>query len=160
VPWTVAVTKPNHEAIAAVNLQRQGFIYYYPRFLKQLKPGIAPTARPLFPRYVFVFTERLWRSLSGTRGISYILMGEGGPQILPDSVVNSLKARENDKGFYQLVAPPKFTPGCKVKAEAGPLSGLPLIYEGMTAQDRAKVLVEILGRFVPATLEEKLLVAA
>lgn len=157
--WCVVVTKPNHEAIAAVNLQRQGFSYYYPRFKFQKSGSHSPVVRPLFPRYMFVFIEEVWRSITGTRGISYVLMGEGGPQTLPDSAIKKMKDREIG-GLYQLVAPPKFQPGEAVKATEGPLMGLPLIYEGMTSHERVRVLMDLLGRKVPVTIEEKLLVAA
>jgi transcriptional antiterminator RfaH len=159
MPWAVVVTKPNHEAIAASNLQRQGFSFYYPRFKSQ-KPGKPAVIRPLFPRYIFVMVEQLWRSLNGTRGVSYVLMGEGGPQIIPDRIIDTIKAREDEKGLFQLVAPPKFVTGAKVKASEGPLEGLELIYEGMVSEDRVKVLANLLGRSVVVTLEEKLLSAA
>jgi transcriptional antiterminator RfaH len=158
MPWAVAVSKPNHEAIAAFNLQLQGFSYYYPKF--PVKKPTTTVVRHLFPRYIFVFIEQMWRSLHGTRGISYVLMGEGGPQIVPDSIINTIKAREDKNGLYQLTAPPKFAPGCKVKTQEGPLAGLPLLYVGMAGPDRVKVLAEILGRSVAVTLEERPLVAA
>ncbi len=153
------MTKPNHEAIAAVNLQRQGFLYYYPKFLLK-KPGTSPTVRPLFPRYIFIFVGQVWHSLSGTRGISYILMGEGGPQIVPDHIVNRIKEREDKSGLYQLTAPPRFTPGSKVKCEEGPLAGHLLVCEGMAPHDRVNVLVALLGRLCRVEIEEKLLIAA
>lgn len=157
--YIVCVTKPNHEAIAAVNLRRQGFSYYYPRFMSR-KPGVKGQIRPLFPRYIFVQQEQVWHSLNGTRGISSILMGERGPQLLSDSVVAAIKSREDKHGLFQLEAPPKFIQGSKVRATEGPLAGLPLIYEGMAAHDRVKVLSEILGRKVVTEIEEKILVAA
>ena len=157
--WCVCMTKPNHEAIAAANLSRQGFNYYYPRFLLK-KPGAAPVVRPLFPRYMFVFIDQVWRSLGGTRGISYVLMGETGPQLVPDKVVHQIKGREDKNGLYQLVAPPRFQPGNTVKTDQGPLAGLPLIYEGTASHDRVRVLANLLGRACVITVEEKFLIAA
>lgn len=159
MPWAVAMTKPNQEAIAAINLQRQGFEYYYPRYLHK-KPDSSKIVRPLFPRYMFVLIGQMWRSLSGTRGISYLLMGEGGPQLVQDKIIEAIKGREDTTGLFQFATPPKFTPGTKVKAEEGPFTGVPLIYEGMAAHERCLVLAEILGRQVKITIEEKLLVAA
>lgn len=157
--WAVAMTRPNHEAIAAVNLQRQGFDFYYPRFKSQKRPSDSPVIRPLFPRYIFVHIENMWRSITGTRGISYVLMGEGGPLTVSDTVIKAIKGREVG-GLYQLVAPPRFQPGDTVKTIEGPLQGLPLIYEGMAGHERVKVLAELLGQKVKVTVEEKLLVAA
>ena len=160
MPWVVCVTKPNQEQIAAVNLQRQGFSYYYPRYLYRKTLHDKPIPRPLFPRYMFVAVERLWRSLSGTRGISYLLMGDTTPQIIPDGVIDAIKAREDKRGLYQLEAPPKFYKGEKVKTNEGPWAGLPLIYEDMSSHERVTVLMNMMGRMVPVTLDEKLLVAA
>lgn len=160
MPWIVAVSKPNQEAIAGVHLQRQGFNFYYPRYLHRKNFNEKPTIRPLFPRYVFVEIEQMWRSLTGTRGISYILLGEDSPQTLPDPVIAGLKAREDTKGLYQLAEPPKFLKGERVKATEGPFQGLPLFYEGMTSHDRVRVLVEMLGRKCPVILDEEILAAA
>ncbi len=157
--WFVAMTKPNHEGIAAVNLQRQGFVFYYPRYAHK-KPGLAAVIRPLFPRYMFVKLEQVWHSLNGTRGISYLLMGDSGPQLLPDTVVEAIQAREDKNGLYQLIAPPRFHKGSKVKSQEGPLAGLLLLYEGMSTHDRVKVLAELLGRSCVVEIEEKLLSAA
>ena len=157
--WLIAVSKPNHEKIAAANLTRQGFEFYYPKLLIQ-KPNAKAVERPLFPRYIFVLAGSVWRSLTGTRGLSYVLMNEGGPQIISDTVINAIKAREDSSGHFQLIAPPRFVPGDKVKCQEGPLAGLPLIYEGMSGHERAKVLMDFLGRHCVVTVEEKLLTAA
>lgn len=157
--WAVCVSKPNHEAIAAVNLQRQGFDYYYPRFKSQKRPSDSPVIRPLFPRYLFVHIEDQWRSITGTRGISYVLLGEEGPLTVSDAIIKGIKGREVG-GLYQLIPPPRFQPGDVVKSTEGPLLGLPLIYEGMAGHERCKVLTELLGQKVKVTIEEKLLVAA
>ena len=160
MPWLVCLSKPNQEAIAATNLQRQGFIFYYPKFLK--KTGTKAVIRPLFPRYVFVQVEQLWRSLTGTRGISYLLMSEGGPQTISDSAIDAIRAREGDDGLFQLVKvqTERFKRGETVKAKEGPFAGLPMIYEGMSGHDRVKLLLNLLGRQSVVTIEEKLLTAA
>ncbi len=159
MPWFVAMTKPGHEGIAAVNLQRQGFVWYYPKYLHK-KPGAKAVVRPLFPRYIFVKLETVWHSLCGTRGISYLLMGGHGPQLLPDPVIEAIQLREDKTGLYQLLAPPRFRKGSKVKASEGPLAGLLLFYEGMSSHDRVKVLADLLGRKCTVEIEERLLAAA
>jgi transcription antitermination factor NusG len=157
--WFVAMTKPNHEGIAATNLQRQGFDYYYPRYL-QKKPNKTPIVKPLFPRYMFIRLQQVWHSLQGTRGISCLLMGETGPQLLADRVIAAIQAREDKHGYYQLIAPPRFQRGSKVKAEAGPFQGLPLLYEGMSTHDRVHCLVQLMGRACTVEIQEKVLAAA
>src|SRR5258705_1154145 len=145
MPWIVCMTKPNQEAIASVNLARQHYGHYWPRFL-QLRPNKPSLIRSLFPRYLFISIEQLWYSLRSTRGISHVLVGEGGrPQTLPDQFVANLRRREGADGLIQLSRAPAFEPGSTVKVEAGPLSGHLLIYDGMAPHERCKVLVSMLG---------------
>ena len=56
--------------------------------------------------------------------------------------------------------PEKFSKGQPVKATEGPFTGIAMIYEGMSANARVKVLAELLGRQVPIVVNESVLVAA
>ncbi len=156
--WTVVLTKPNQEGIAELNLARQGYTSYCPRY-QQVIPNKTPVTRPLFPRYMFVFIDQFWSSLMGTRGISRVLLNGNGPVYLPTSEIDKLREREI-KGLVQLTPPPKFHPGQKVKCGEGPLTGHLVIYEGMTGRDRVRVLADLLGRKCLIELDEKTLVAA
>lgn len=152
------MTRPQQEAIAAVNLSRQGYVNYCPKFAT--KQANKPTIiRPLFPRYIFIFIDQFWSSILGTRGISRILLGDNGPATLPESVITDLKARE-EHGLVTLTAPPKFRPGDPVKTDTGPLQGHLLVYEGMSSHDRVRVLADLLGRKVIIELDEQSLTAA
>lgn len=150
--------RPQQEAIAAVNLSRQGYENYCPKFAtKQVnKPTII---RPLFPRYIFILIDQFWSSILGTRGISRVLLGDNGPATLPETVITELKSREQH-GLVTLMSPPKFRPGDPVKTDAGPLVGHALVYEGMSSHDRVRVLADLLGRKVIIELPEKSLIAA
>lgn len=162
IGWAVVISKPNSEAIAVANLQRQGFVSYFPRYRYQ-KPNKPLIIKPLFPRYLFVFVDKFWYSIKGTRGVTNILLAEEGPSVVPASIIEAIKGREDAEGFVVVgreIRQEKFIKGQAVRATEGPFAGLSLIYEGMSAQDRVKVLVEILGRQVPATVSESKLVAA
>jgi transcriptional antiterminator RfaH len=161
VGWSVVMTKPNCENIAVANLARQGYDCYFPRILQQ--NGKLDLIRPLFPRYLFVAITERWYSIRGTRGVSYILLGDNGPAFISPTVVDSIKSRENEKGFVVLSKDgpvERFTKGDKVKPIDGPLMGIDMIYEGMAPHDRVKVLVSMLGQQVPMTIEDKLLISA
>lgn len=154
--WVVVMTKPNSEGIAAANLLQQGYGCYYPRF--QALKGV----RPLFPRYVFAYIDKIWYSIRGTRGVSHLLMGDGGPATIPPAVIDGLRSREDSNGLIVLgkqKVTDRFEKGAKVRATEGPLAGLNLIYDGMKDAERVKVLTTLLGRQVPVELEERLLVA-
>jgi len=158
VAWIAVMTRPNQEMIACANLQRQGYAYYMPKFWHR-HAGKA-ILKPLFPRYIFVNIDQTWHSLKSTRGVSYVLMGRDRPQVIPQSIIDSIKAREDAKGVFQMAEPEKFKKGEKVKATEGPLVGLPLIYDGMSGTERVKVLAEMLGRTVVVELGESQIIAA
>jgi transcription antitermination factor NusG len=158
--WIVVLTKPNQERIACENLARQNFEYYWPRFLEK-RPTKTALIRSLFPRYLFVSIDKIWYPLTGTRGIAKVLLGTDGPLTLPSTELEKLRRREGADGLIQLSPPPsKFDLGDKVKALDGPLAGHILIYDGMTARERCRVLATLLGGTVKVELDEKLLVAA
>lgn len=155
--WILAVTKVNQEALAANNLKRQGYEPYWPR-CKEIK--LTKTfIRPLFPRYMFVGVDQYWHSIRGTRGVSHIVTNGDGPQQVPDRIIKELKSREHH-GLVNLESPERFGKGTPVKATEGPLVGLPLWYDGMSARERCFVLLDILGRKSRVELEERIIVAA
>lgn len=157
--WTVGVAKPNCENIAEENLLQQGYGCYFPRY-KTLHKNKVVLIRPLFPRYIFIHIDKLWYSIRGTRGISYLLMDDTGPAKVPEAVITSIKAKEDRDGFIILgdnSKPERFAKGQTVHTSDGPLSGLDLIYDGMAGCDRVRVLTSLLGRFVPVLLDEKAL---
>src|ERR1700692_1239312 len=151
--WICALTKPNQEAIAGVNLARQGYSHYCPKY-KNVQPNKPSTIKVLFPRYIFIFIDQFWSSILGTRGISRVLLANEGPATVPESVIKELRSRELN-GLVQLTSPPKFTLGEKVRTDEGPLVGHLLIYEGQSSHDRVKVLADLLGRKVLIELPEK-----
>lgn len=159
--WIVVVTKPNCENIAAVNLERQGYKHYLPRF-RHPRPNKTFLIKPLFPRYLFAFVDKFWYSIRGTRGVSHALFGEAGPCYVPSSAIDSLKLREDKDGYYVLFnsMQERFQKGDSVVVTEGPLVGHPLVYDGMTARERVRVLASLLGGQVPVILDEKILAAA
>jgi transcription antitermination factor NusG len=156
------MTKPNCEHIAVANLCQQGFDCYSPRY-KQTRLDKSVVIKPLFPRYIFTLINNIWYSIRGTRGVSHLLMGENGPAQVPPSVIATIKAREDLEGYVMLTPKlsggQKFSKGDQVRAIDGPLVDKLLTYEGTASHDRVKVLLAMLGRQVPVTIEEKLLVA-
>jgi transcriptional antiterminator RfaH len=158
--WCVVMTKPNCEAIAVENLLQQGYGCYYPRF-KAIGRGNIVLKKPLFPRYVFASIDKFWYSIRGTRGVSHLLMSDGGPAIIPASAIEAMRSKEDDEGFIVLgkkSSPERFAKGDPVKATEGPLTGIDLIYDGMSSHERVKVLASLLGRQVPVIIEERVLV--
>ena len=158
--WAVVMCKPNCEAIAVENLTQQGYDCYFPRF-KAAGRGNTILKKPLFPRYVFASIDKFWYSIRGTRGVSHLLMSDSGPAIIPASAIEAIRSKEDGEGFIVLgkkQSPERFNKGDPVKAIEGPLTGLDLIYDGMSSHDRVQVLAALLGQQVKVIIDEKVLV--
>src|SRR5216684_6627932 len=91
--WILIVTKPNQESVAADNLKRQGYEPYWPK-CKELR-GSKAVIRPLFPRYVFVGIVQSWYPITGTRGVSHVLLGTDGPLPVHEGIIKELRSREH-----------------------------------------------------------------
>jgi transcriptional antiterminator RfaH len=163
--WYVVQTQVNGEAKAAQNLQRQGYDFYLPRYLKRRRHArkVDFTAKPLFPRYMFVAIDmatQRWRSIQSTFGVTRLVCNGDDPAVVPDGVVPALKAREDDKGFVKLDLRPTFTPGDKVRVLAGAFMDNAGLFNGPADHDRVSILLDMLGRKVRVLLDADIVAAA
>jgi transcriptional antiterminator RfaH len=163
--WYVVQTQVNGEAKAAQNLIRQGYEIYLPRYLKRRRHArkVDFTAKPLFPRYMFVAIDmatQRWRSIQSTFGVSHIVGNGDAPATVPDGVVDSLKTREDDKGFIRLDFRPAFAPGDKVRVLAGAFMDSAGLFNGLADHDRVSILLDMLGRKVRVLLDADMVAAA
>jgi transcriptional antiterminator RfaH len=163
--WYVVQTQVNSEAKAALNLRRQGFDIYLPRFLKRRRHArkVEVTARPLFPRYLFVAIDRSaqrWRSIQSTFGVTRLVSQGEEPAPVPEGVVNAIRAREDDKGYVVLDMQPAFAPGDKVRVLGGAFIDSAGLFYGRADRDRVAILLEMLGRKVRVLLDADLVAAA
>ncbi len=151
--WYVVHTQPHHEGRAEMNLRRQGFSTYLPRYLRRRSHArrVETVARPLFPRYLFVALDMArdrWRSIHSTFGVSHIVQAGDAPAPLPEGVVDEIRARETAEGYVALGLPPGVGPGSPVRL----LDGLFLDCRGtldrMVDAQRVTVLLTLLGRDV------------
>ncbi len=67
-----------------INLIRQGFEIYLPRYLKRRRHArkVDVVAAPLFPRYVFInidMATQRWRPIQSTFGVSHLVMNGDEP---------------------------------------------------------------------------------
>jgi transcriptional antiterminator RfaH len=151
--WYVVQTHPNAEMRAAEHLRRQGFEVYMPRCRKLRRHArkTETVVRPLFPRYLFVAPGKAsegWHAVRSTVGVSTIVGSELGPTRVRDTVMQDLRQREDEAGFFQSDPRPRFSPGEKLRLLDGALSLCVGLFESMTDNDRVSVLLEMLGRSV------------
>jgi transcriptional antiterminator RfaH len=163
--WYVVQTHVNGETKAALNLQRQGYEVYLPRYLKRRNHArkIDFAVKPLFPRYMFVAIEMAtqgWRSIQSTVGVSRLVCQGDVPSVVPRGVVPALKEREDDRGFISMDVRPAFAPGDKVRVLAGAFMDNAGLFNGLADHNRVSILLDLLGRKVRVLLDADMVAAA
>lgn len=152
--WLVARTDRQKELWAEANIQNQGYTAYLPRYRERMTPSgkvrKLPAAKLLFPGYIFCYTDGPWTFLTGTRGVTTVLMSGSKPGIVPDDVIAALKSQEDNDGYVMLPnkmqRSDQFERGSKVRLRAGPFLSYIGIYDGRTTADLERVLLNCFGR--------------
>lgn len=165
VRWYVAHTQPHAEVRAVLNLERQGFEAYLPRYLKRRrharKVDVVPV--PVFPRYLFVSIDvarQRWLSIRSTVGISRLVCQGDAPLAVPGGIVETLRSRHDENGFVRLLSPPGLRVGDKVRVIGGAFEEAMGLFEQVTDEQRVTILLDLLGRKVRVTLDSGLIAAA
>jgi transcriptional antiterminator RfaH len=150
--WFVVRTQPRTEEKAVRHLSNQGFATYLPRYRRRIRHARQNkiVLRPLFPSYLFVSLDPdrcRWRSINGTIGVREIVTNGLTPIPVHKQVIEEIRAREDQTGAVRL-SPPAFRRGQIVRMLDGPLADLSALFEEMRDEDRAVLLVSLLGRKV------------
>lgn len=149
-PWCVLMCKPRREALAEANLINQGYRVYLPRLATQRRRDgkWVDTLEPLFPRYLFVAAGRVQQGFAAVRstlGVSDLVRFGGRLAMIPEAVVDALRARE-EPGTAACARRSVFQPGSAVRFQGGPFAGLDGIFEMEAGEGRAFILLELLGK--------------
>lgn len=157
--WFVGRTQPSRERWAAENCLRQGAETYLPLIIERnvVVRGrkLVQRLRPLFPGYLFIRTLGQWHFLCGTFGLINLIMTGESPASIPQTIIDDLKQREAD-GAVQLPTQVTraFDPKDPVRIADGPFEGRIGLVDGYTDSERVRVLLDLLGRKVPALFDE------
>ncbi len=162
--WYVAQTQANAEERARVNLERQGFPTYLPRYRRERRHARRREVvrAPLFPGYIFVELDLMsapWRSINGTLGVIRLICHGERPAALPEGVVEALTARENEEGLVVL-QPRSFRKGEALRIVSGALADCFGFFEKMADRDRVILLLDLLGRKVRVQAPRDCVIAA
>lgn len=150
--WFVVQTLPRAETKAKRHLVNQGFVTYLPVYQRRVRHARRSEValRPLFPGYLFVRLDpelQRWRSINGTVGVRQILTDGNMPRYLPDRIITEIVAREDESGAVKL-APPAFRQGQPVRLLDGAFADMSGLFEQMRDENRAVLLISLLGRKV------------
>jgi len=163
--WCVVQTHPHAEVKATAHLERQGFDTYLPRYFKRRRHArrIETVPAPLFPRYMFVAVDmevQRWRAIQSTIGVSHLVCHGNRPAAVTASIIDGLKAREDDRGLVRLERVPQFASGDKIRVHDGVFSAYLGLFEGVADGERVAILLDLLGRKVRVTLDADVVTAA
>jgi len=158
--WYAVQCQPHGEARAALNLARQGFDAYCPRYLKTRRHArqVRSVAAPFFPRYLFVnldLASQRWRSVNGTFGVSGLVGPRDHPSSVPEAIIAALRAREDENGYIAVTHPAeRWKAGDPVRITGNnAFHGCSGLFEGLNDDERVRVLLDLLGRKVRVTLD-------
>jgi transcriptional antiterminator RfaH len=164
--WYLVLTKPAAERAAQRNLQRQGYDVYCPRLVRPVlrRSRWVECVVALFPRYLFVQLDAARQSMGPVRstlGVSGIVRFGGEPACVPREIIEDLRARADPvSGLHRMQRRRAFDPGASVRVIAGALEGLQGVFEREIGEDRAVILLNLLGRRTPVCVDAGLLTAS
>jgi transcriptional antiterminator RfaH len=153
--WYAVATKARDEAVAKANLERQDYQVFLPAIsLKKRRRGRwTPVTEPLFPGYLFVSLllgaddPAPIRSTVGCIGL--VRFGQTYAPV-PSGLIAALKSRPEGA----IDAPLPFNHGDKVRLIAGPFAGIEAVFDMPRGEDRAQVLLELLGKVQRLTVNQ------
>lgn len=158
--WYVVQTQPNREAMALVNLKRQGFRTFMPQIVKTVRHArrTRTLKASLFPRYFFTMLDpdcTPWRRINGSFGVVSLIMGGDRPKPVPEGIVESLAALTDDSGVVDFGGRLKI--GGDVRILSGPFADQLGQLVHLDGQGRAHVLIEIMGAARTVTISGRVL---
>lgn len=147
MPWYTVNTKPQHERVAELSLQKLGVETFYPQ-LKQrkvIRRRAETRIGPLFPRYLFARfqLDTHYRAVTYARGVRNIVTFGTVPATVEDEIIEEIRARLHDG--YLTVPAPSFMPGEIIRIQTGPLQGLEAVFvREMSDHERVVLLLRTL----------------
>ena len=132
---------------------RQGIGSYLPRYLAQRRHARRCdwVEKPLFPGYLFVqldLERDHWRAVRSTVGVRSLVCAGDRPQAVPEEIIQDIKAYEDQNGFVSSVCGRTYHQGDRIRIVEGPLLDVPALFECKSDEERAVVLLDLLGRQV------------
>jgi transcriptional antiterminator RfaH len=151
--WFVIQSKPGQLLKAQTELEQQGFETYLPLIkTEQIKKGKRlEVEQPLFPGYLFIFLskdESNWRPIRSTRGVAKLISFGNEPAVVPMEVVNAIRTQLRHSYSEQ-----QFSKDDRVSISEGPFKDLQAVFVEYDGEQRAFVLLELLGRWQRMSIE-------
>jgi transcriptional antiterminator RfaH len=155
--WYALYTKPQMEQCVSAILQAKGMETYLPTIPVYKGKRRTEKSRAFFSCYLFArmdFGAVGYSSVAWTPGLRRIVGFGGQPAIVRDEVVETIRRRLERMEVSGYPAGQGFKSGDRVLIKSGPLRDLEAIFDkALSSSDRAKILVDILGRLAACEIE-------
>jgi len=156
--WYALYTKPHKEEQLRSLLEEQGREVYLPMIPVQRPRTGRRKKKPFFPCYLFVRGDQSNGDITNLRwtpGLRRIVAYGETPVAVPDEMIELVRARLAEREAVMKQPPGlRFKAGQRVKITEGPLSSMEAIFErGVSAGERVRVFVEVLGRMTACELD-------
>lgn len=144
--WYIVVTKPRQEARAHDNLESQGGEVFLPMLQTEvIKQGRRTLkSEPLFPNYLFLRLDKdspLFAKIRSTFGVNKLLSFGGNPVTIDSRLIEDLRLRTTVGDNL-----PQFKTGQKVELKEGPFRHYQALFKGYKGEERAVILLTLLGQ--------------
>jgi len=154
--WYVVQSKPGQAVRARTELENQGYDIFFPEIhVEAIKKGKrVEKVEPLFPGYLFIYLSEMesnWRPIRSTRGVAKMITFGDQPAIVPHEVIEVLrrKLRTEQEPEHRLKL------NQKVEIAEGPFRGLDAVFLQYDGEQRAFLLLELLGRWQKLSVDLK-----
>ncbi len=153
--WFLAQVKPNADAIARRNLERQQFRTFQPLEVRtRVKRGrFVSERRPFFPGYLFISypdAAAPWSLINSTYGVARLVSFGGRPCPVPMNVIAELQAACGPDEVIALNE--QLVPGAQVEIASGAFTSFIGEVERLTPDCRVLVLLDFMGKKTRVTL--------
>lgn len=157
--WYVVNTLPHQETRADQNLRRQNYTTLLPvtRRTRRHARRLDTVLTPLFPGYLFVeldLDNQSWSSINSTFGVKRLLCGGERPTELQRDFVTALQETIGEDGIASVPAP-ELEPGQQVRIASGPFADCIAAVLHLSPGERVKLLLNVLGGSVSATMPQR-----
>ena len=155
--WYALYTKPHMEQRVSAVLQAKGMETYSPTMPVYKGKRRSEKSRSFFSCYLFArmdFGAVGCSSVAWTPGLRRIVSFDGQPSVVRDEVIETIRRRLEQMEISGYPVEQRFKTGDRVLIKSGLLRDLEAIFDkSVSSSDRAKILVDILGRLTTCEVE-------
>jgi len=155
--WYALYTKPQMEQRVSAILQTKGMETYLPTIPVYKGRRRTEKSRAFFSCYLFARMDLSivgYSSIAWTPGLRKIVSFGGQPAVVRDEVIETIRHRLERMEISGYPVAHGFKSGDRVLIKSGPLRDLEAVFDkSLSSSDRARVLVDILGRLTACEMK-------